>query len=306
MVLAVDLGQSGARFRISDTEFTSKRSKLAHESTLDVLNDLFIEAQEKLGSTFQSDVVALSITGVYGDVGDPKPYGLLASKYFGAKSVAVIDDGLAGYFGAVGNNDGVVLSIGSGTVAIAGRRGSYSHADGIGHIFGDLGGGFWLGKAALERVLATLEGRDDATFLTEFFESEIKTYESLKSHTDAKAHLLCINAAKTLLEAAETKNTDAITIRDKGAEYLAKTIRAAWTNVGGMRNEGISIALLGKLAENKGYAESIRRRTSSLLPQITLIEPQGNHLDNSCRVDKCWGNAQRRNIDCSVRKACRK
>jgi N-acetylglucosamine kinase-like BadF-type ATPase len=281
MVLAVDLGQSGARFRTSDTEFTSKRSKLAHESTLDVLNYLFIEAQEKLGATFQSELVALSITGVYGDVGDPKPYGQLASKYFGAKSVAVIDDGLAGYFGAVGNNDGVVLSIGSGTVAIAGRRGSYSHADGIGHIFGDLGGGFWLGKAALERVLATLEGRDDATFLTEFFESEIKTYESLKSHTDAKAHLLCINAAKTLLEAAETKNTDAITIRDKGAEYLAKTIRAAWTNVGGMRNEGISIALLGKLAENRGYAESIRRRTSSLLPQITLIEPQGNHLDGA-------------------------
>ena len=281
MVLAVDLGQSGARFRTTETEFTSKRSKLAHESTLDVLNDLFIEAQEKLGTTFHSDVVALSITGVYGDVGDPKPYGQLASKYFGAKSVAVIDDGLAGYFGAVGNNDGVVLSIGSGTVAIAGRRGSYSHADGIGHIFGDLGGGFWLGKSALERVLATLEGRDDATFLPEFFDSEIKAYESLKSHTDAKAQLLCISAAKTLLEAAEAKNTDAITIRDKGAEYLAKTIRAAWTNVGGMRNEGISIALLGKLAENKGYAESIRRRTSSLLPQITLIEPQGNHLDGA-------------------------
>ena len=281
MVLAVDLGQSGARFRTTDTEFTSKRSKLAQESTLDVLNDLFIEAQEKLGPTFQSDVVALSLTGVYGDVGDPKPYGQLAAKYFGAKSVAVIDDGLAGYFGALGNNDGVTLSIGSGTVAIAGRRGSYSHADGLGHIFGDLGGGFWLGKAALERVLATQEGSDDATFLSEFFESEIKTYESLKSHTDAKAHLLCINAAKTLLEAAEAKNTDAITIRDKGAEYLAKTIRAAWTNVGGMRNEGISIALLGKLAENKGYAESIRRRTSSLLPQITLVEPHGNHLDGA-------------------------
>ena len=103
----------------------------------------------------------------------------------------------------------------------------------------------------------------------------------MKSHTDAKAQLLCINAAKTLLEAAETKNTDAITIRDKGAEYLAKTIRAAWTNVGGMRNEGIAIALLGKLAENKGYVEAIRRRTSSLLPQITLVEPQGNHLDGA-------------------------
>ena len=93
--------------------------------------------------------------------------------------------------------------------------------------------------------------------------------------------MLCINAAKTLLEAAETKNTDAITIRDKGAEYLAKTIRAAWTNVGGMRNEGIAIALLGKLAENKGYVEAILRRTSSLLPQITLVDPRGNHLEGA-------------------------
>ncbi len=281
MVLAVDLGQSGARFKSADSQFTSKRAKQAHESTLDVLNDLFAEAQENFGPDFQSDIVALSITGVYGDVGEPKPYGQLAAKYFGAKSVAVIDDGLAGYFGALGNSDGVALSIGSGTVAIAGRRGTYSHADGLGHIFGDLGGGFWLGKSALERVLATQEGRDDATFLSEFFESEIKTFESLKSYTDAKAQLLCINAAKTLLEAAEEKNTDAITIRDKGAEYLAKTIRAAWTNVGGMRNEGIAVALLGKIAENKGYVEAIRRRTSSLLPQITLVEPRGNHLDGA-------------------------
>jgi N-acetylglucosamine kinase-like BadF-type ATPase len=281
MVLAVDLGQSGARFKSADAEYVSKRAKQAHESTVDVLEELFAEAQNHFGTAFQSDVVALSITGVYGDVGEPKPYGQLAAKYFGATSVAVIDDGLAGYFGALGNSDGVALSIGSGTVAIAGRRGSYSHSDGIGHIFGDLGGGFWLGKAALERVLATQEGRDDATFLSEFFESEIKTYESLKSHTDAKAQLLCINAAKTLLEAAEAKNTDAITIRDKGAEYLAKTIRAAWTNVGGMRNEGIAIALLGKLAENKGYVESIRRRTYSLLPQITLVEAKGNHLDGA-------------------------
>jgi N-acetylglucosamine kinase-like BadF-type ATPase len=281
MVLAVDLGQSGARYRTLDSEFVSKRAKQAHESTLDVLNDLFAEIQENLGSSFQSEIVVLSITGVYGDVGDPKPYGQLAAKFFGARSIAVVDDGLAGYFGALGNNDGVALSIGSGVVAIAGRRSSYSHADGLGHIFGDLGGGFWLGKAALERVLATQEGRDDATLLSEFFQPEIKTFESLKSYSDAKAQLLCINAAKTLLEAAEAKNTDAITIRDKGAEYLAKTIRAAWTNVGGMRNEGISIALLGKLADNKGYAEAIRRRTSSLLPQITLVEPKGNHLDGA-------------------------
>jgi len=49
MVLAVDLGQSGARLKSGDSQFTSKRAKQAHESTLDVLNDLFAEAQENFG-----------------------------------------------------------------------------------------------------------------------------------------------------------------------------------------------------------------------------------------------------------------
>ena len=46
MVLAVDLGQSGSRYRTLDSEYVSKRAKQAHESTLDVLNDLFAEIQE--------------------------------------------------------------------------------------------------------------------------------------------------------------------------------------------------------------------------------------------------------------------
>ena len=174
MVLAVDLGQSGSRYRTLDSEYVSKRAKQAHESTIDVLNDLFAEIQENLGSTFKSEIVILSITGVYGDVGDPKPYGQLAAKYFGATSVAVMDDGLAGYFGALGNNDGVALSIGSGVVAIAGRRGSYSHADGHGHIFGDLGGGFWLGKAALSECLRHKRAEMTQYFYRNFLYQKLK------------------------------------------------------------------------------------------------------------------------------------
>ena len=160
MVLAVDLGQSGTRMRWADGHFESSRAKRADESPLEVLRDVFEEVVEFHG-VIRSDLVVMSLTGIYGHVPDPQPYGELVAEFFAAKNVAVIDDGLAGLIGALGTKDGVALSVGSGVVAVAGRQGKFSHADGLGHVFGDIGGGFWLGKHGLERALATRQGRED-------------------------------------------------------------------------------------------------------------------------------------------------
>ena len=61
-----------------------------------------------------------------------------------AKEVAVIDDGLAGFVGALGGRNGVVLSVGGGVVSIGGIDGHYAHRDGLGNTFGDEGSGFWI------------------------------------------------------------------------------------------------------------------------------------------------------------------
>jgi len=201
MVLAVDLGQSGTRVRWVDGHFESSRAKRAMESPVEVLRDVFDELADVYD--VRSDLVALSLTGVYGQVPDPQPYGLLAAEYFGAKDVAVIDDGLAGLIGALGTQDGVALSVGSGVVAVAGRQGKFSHSDGLGYVFGDIGGGFWLGKHALEKALATRQGREDDAELLRFLQDEIHQFDQLESLTGPEAHWLCIITAKRLLEAAE-------------------------------------------------------------------------------------------------------
>ena len=160
MVLAVDLGQSGARVRWEKGEHASSRAKRAAETPVQVLRDIFTEVSELHGKSLHDETVAMSLTGLYGNLTDPTPYGELANEFFGATSVAVIDDGLAGFMGALGSEDGVALSVGGGVVAVGGRRGKFAHADGLGHIFGDEGSGFWLGKHGLERVLATRQGRE--------------------------------------------------------------------------------------------------------------------------------------------------
>ena len=91
-VLAVDLGQSGTRFKQGDLLVTSDRGKVAGENPLPALNAVFQMTQK-----FTADVVALSCTGFYGVVSEPHKYLDLCRQFFGASKVAVIDDGLAGF-----------------------------------------------------------------------------------------------------------------------------------------------------------------------------------------------------------------
>lgn len=281
MVLAVDLGQSGARVRWAQGEHLSTRAKRAAESPVDVLRDIFTEVNGLNTNPLRDTTVVMSLTGLFGNLTDPTPFGELAHKFFGATSVAVIDDGLAGFMGALGEEDGVALSVGGGVVAVAGRRGKFAHADGLGHIFGDEGSGFWLGSRGLTRALATRQGRDSDRALLDYLRNEIAEYDVLESKTSAQAHTLCIMASQKILEAAEDNISSAVKIRDHGAEQLAKTVMAAWINTQGAANEALSLALLGGNTKNKGYAESICREVLRLLPQSQLVPTRGNHLDGA-------------------------
>lgn len=279
MVLAVDLGQSGTRIRWSDGHYETSRAKRATESPLEVLRDVFDEMPDV--RDVRSDLVAFSLTGIYGQVPDPEKYGVLAAEYFGASDVAVIDDGLAGLIGALGTQDGVALSVGSGVVAVAGRKGMFSHADGLGHVFGDLGGGFWLGKHGLERALATRQGREEDMELLAYLHAEVRQFDQLESKTGSEANWLCITTAKKVLEAAENNVAGALTIRNHGARQLANTVKAAWFRAGGSQNESFSLALLGGLSRNRGYEEAITDSVRKLLPRTRMTAVRGNHLDGA-------------------------
>ena len=65
-VLAVDLGQSGTRFKQGDVLISSERGKVAGENPLPALRAVFETSQK-----FSAYVVALSCTGFYGVVSEP-------------------------------------------------------------------------------------------------------------------------------------------------------------------------------------------------------------------------------------------
>lgn len=276
MVLSVDLGQSGTRIRMGKIAISSTRGKLAGEHPLPALRAVF-ESIERL----TTEVVALSCTGFGGTVTDPTPFSALSYEFFGATKTAVIDDGLAGFIGAIGGSHGVVLSIGGGVVSVGGRDGVFSHRDGLGSTFGDEGGGFWLGKLGITNALGIRQGRgDDSAFLSAL-NAQVSAYDDLDVKNGSDAATLAITSARSVLDAADREIETAIKIRDEGAFLLAQTVISTWLGAGGSMDEAPEIAIHGGPSGNKSYVQAIQAKIMKKIPQAVFVTARGDNLDGA-------------------------
>ena len=275
-VLAIDLGQSGTRFKQGSLEISSERGKVAGENPLPALKAVFQQTQR-----FEAEVVALSCTGFYGVVSEPEKYLELCKEYFGAQRVAVIDDGLAGYFGALNGRNGVVLSVGGGVVAIGGMNGKFAHRDGLGNTFGDEGSGFWLGKLAITKALACSQGRGDDPEMVDYFKDEIAEYFALEIRNSVDAVNLATRTAKRVLDAADAGVSTATAIVDEGAYLLAQTAVSAWYGCGGTKADFPEFVIQGGPVRNATYSTKIALEINAKLPNAVIAQSAGDNLDGA-------------------------
>ena len=275
-MLVVDLGQSGSRARIDGKQIDSDRGKLNGESVVDSLRAVFLNLPKG-----QIDIAALACTGFNGVVTDPQPFLALCDEFFGAKKVAVIDDGLAGFVGALGGSNGVVLSIGGGVVSVGGNNSHFAHRDGLGSTFGDEGGGFWLGKLGLTRALGIRQGRGDDQVLLSAFKDQVSAFDALKVKNAAEASTLAIASAKNLLAAADAGSPTAIAIRNEGAALLAQTVIATWLGTGGSKDDAPEIAIQGGPSKNSAYVSAIQSNISRSLAHAKFVTARGDNLDGA-------------------------
>jgi len=275
-VIAVDLGQSGCRIKQGEKVVTTDRGKLVGESPIDSLRAIFSSL-----SDFQGDVAALSLTGLNGVASNAEQYAALCHQFFGSKRVAVIDDGFAGFIGALNGRNGVVLSIGGGVVSVGGRDGKFAHRDGLGSIFGDEGGGFWLGKNAITKALGIRQGRGDDDEMLQYFLDECAAFDALEIKNDANAATLAIRTAKKVLDAADAGVSTATAIVDEGAFLLAQTVVATWYGSGGSKADSPEIVIQGGPARNATYATKIGLEIQAKLPNAVIVQSAGDNLDGA-------------------------
>ena len=272
-MLVVDLGQSGSRYECDTSNGILSRGKLSSESVLESLGAIF-----ELLPPIRSDIVALSCTGFNGIVPEPEKYGQLCAEYFRATKVAIIDDGLAGFIGALNGGDGVVLSIGGGVVAVGGHDGKYAHRDGLGSTFGDEGGGFWLGKLAITKALGIRQGRGDDKEMLDYFTEECIAYDKLPVKNGAAAAIFAISTAKKVLDSADAGVLTTTAIVDEGAYLLAQTVVATWFGCGGTEADFPEIVIKGGPARNASYSTKIAMEVNAKLPNAVIVQSAGDNL----------------------------
>jgi N-acetylglucosamine kinase-like BadF-type ATPase len=85
-----------------------------------------------------------------------------------ASRVVVVNDALIALEAGAGESPGIVVNAGTGSIAYG--RNAVLHAarsGGWGHLIGDEGSGYWIGREALTAVVRAVDGRGPVTRLTE-------------------------------------------------------------------------------------------------------------------------------------------
>jgi len=80
----------------------------------------------------------------------------------------VVNDALVALVAGAGEQAGIVVVAGTGSIAYGhDAEGRAARAGGWGYLLGDEGGGFWIGRSALNAVVREFDGRGPQTMLTE-------------------------------------------------------------------------------------------------------------------------------------------
>jgi N-acetylglucosamine kinase-like BadF-type ATPase len=131
--------------------------------------------EETLGQLdVRPDAICLGIAGVDRASDSEAVHGIMRRIGFKTR-VLVVNDALIALVAGAGEQPGVVIVAGTGSIAYgvdANRRAC--RAGGWGYLLGDEGGGFWIGRAALSAVVRQFDGRGPATCLTELVLAEMQ------------------------------------------------------------------------------------------------------------------------------------
>lgn len=135
---------------------------------------------------------------MYGEVAKvDKELDEVVSKYF--PQAVIVNDVFNGWAGSLACCDGINVVSGTGTIAICVSDNNSTIVGGFGHVFGDEGSGYWIGRETLSLYSKQLDGRLPKTVLFDLItELEFKNlnfgFDSSRDEI-AKYGIICNEAA---------------------------------------------------------------------------------------------------------------
>jgi len=226
------------------------------------------------------DAICLGIAGV--DREDEARSVRAIMRRIGHKSrVVVVNDALIALVAGAGNEPGIVIVAGTGSI-VYGRnaRQEAARAGGWGHIIGDEGSGYWIGREALAAVMRASDGRGPETRLTgdvlAFFQiADISRLPRIVY--DREVPRMSVAALGPIMQIAqEAGDAVASRILERAADELVLAARSVATRLE-MRGDEFAFVLAGGAFRGVpwlGY--EVARRLIEVAPrsQVRLLEEE--------------------------------
>lgn len=281
--LAVDGGQSTTRIRASWLDDTIEGPGFVHDSDrgLAVARTILDALPDPGGRRI--DVVATGHTGMPVDDADRRRIAELVAGATGARVVLLTPDWVTAHIGAFAGGPGVVISAGTGSVALAvAADGAAKRVDGAGYLVGDAGSGFWIGRRGLELALRTLDGRASAPDLLDAARAHFGA-DLPRAAWDLYASTQAIdNIARFAPAVIAANGEDALAIIEQAAQELAATVSAAAQ----VLPDGlVEVAVSGRLlTTDNELARRFVGALSTRIPRSELRAAAGDPLDGAVRL----------------------
>lgn len=167
LFIGIDGGASGTRVRLENADASVRADAAAGPSSLTLgvedawhnIQTAIDDAVTRSGLCVEAIAEAIVAGGLAGSRNPQRRTAFLAAApRFG--DLRIYSDGFAALIGAHGGRPGVVVAIGTGTVAhVLNIDGTSRQIGGWGFPVGDEGGGAWLGWRALAETLHVADGR---------------------------------------------------------------------------------------------------------------------------------------------------
>jgi N-acetylglucosamine kinase-like BadF-type ATPase len=180
-VLGIDAGGTKTVCLLADADGNIVAHARGGGANLQASGELEVEKvlhgvmDEAIGDgDLRPDAVCLGIAGVDRPADANAVRGIMHRLGFKSRTL-IVNDALVALVAGVGDNPGVVLVAGTGSIAY-GRDGAgrAARSGGWGYLLGDEGGGFWIGRSALAAVVRQFDGRGPATMLTDLVLEEMR------------------------------------------------------------------------------------------------------------------------------------
>jgi N-acetylglucosamine kinase-like BadF-type ATPase len=257
------------------------------EKAAEVLYSLLLECCEKAGrpSSEVSSAVA-GLTGAGRSV-DQERMKQSFSEYVRTKGiapdyVAIESDARIALEGAFKGLAGIILIAGTGSIAYGKtQEGDIFRVGGWGRIVGDEGGGYAIGREALNLVSKHIDGRGKETILTKLMAEQLglKDQETIIKAV-YRDNIDVASIAPLVIKAAGQHDTESERILNRAAFELTEHIRTLTFKLEGATKalrQKIPLSFVGSLlTEQTLLSKIVKHKIEFSIPQIKVVKAQAS------------------------------